>query len=547
MTRVEPHVGVPRALVPWAPREVALAVVSVVAVASPFLLVNHPPITDLPQQVAQIRLFGEAWRDPAAGYAIQWTSPNRLSYVLLGAGWALFGPEHAGRAALIGLGVLWAVAAHAVARRRGRPAEAAVVASLLFFNHTTYWGFLSFSCGLPAFVLLVHVADRAGSPPSWRDRARLAAVVLLLWLAHALWLAAGLVWLAVSTLAARGPRATVSRLVTVSPVVAWAALWNARQDGGTIAGASWGDLAARLRLERWIETTLGGLRGPFEDVVFAALAAWLLLGALAAATSGRGPARTPGPGEPPGPRGWDRPLLGAAALLAAGALVLPEGTRGTIAFAARWLPMAAFLAVLAVPAAPARVRAAVKWLVPAGALAFAAWTGAAWRTFERTELTGLDESLAALPEEPRVLGLDFVKDSAIVRGRPFLQTFAEAQVRRGGELAFTFAVHPSSLVVLAAGRRESWTPNLAWNPERVRRDDADAFDHVLVNALDDASHARWATALGLSPVTTRGRWRLQRVERPRDPLPPPPARPAAPPAPAPAEPAGDDSPERRRS
>jgi hypothetical protein len=105
-----------------------------------------------------------------------------------------------------------------------------------------------------------------------------------------------------------------------------------------------------------------------------------------------------------------------------------------------------------------------------------------------------------------------------VRGRPFLQTFAWAQVLHGSPLAFTFAVFPSSLVRTPKAAPAPWTPNLEWYAERVRREDLGWFDVVLVNAADDAAHARLAASLALTPVTRSGRFRLYRTPPP----PPPP-------------------------
>lgn len=489
-------------------RDLALAAVSLVAVALPFLVVRYPPVADLPQQAVQIRLLLDAIGDPSAPYAVEWLSPNRLSYAVLGGAWLLFGPEHAGRLAMVAIGALWVTAAHVLARRRGRPAEAAVLASVLFFNHATYWGFYSFALGLPAFVLFLDLADRAPDRLSWRDRLALLGAALFLFLAHALWLAAGLVWLGVSSLLFRGVRASLSRAVTVAPLVAWAAGWSATLEGTVLdAPPVWRDVRARAGTEWMVDATLGGLAGEVERWVVAVLVAWVAAGALAWAASPR--AR------------WDRTLAAAALLFAAAALVLPDKTHNTIRFAQRWMPVAAFFAVLAVPARPwaaaaaGRRRRALAAVLACGiALAFSLRTAHAWRDFERHELSGLDQALAALPERPRVLGLDLVKGSEVVRGRPFLQTFAYAQLLRGGSLAFTFAVFPSSLVGLRDARPEPWTPNLVWNPENVRRADALHFDFVLVNGSDDAAHGAIARRLSLGAVTTQGRWRLYRVSPP---------------------------------
>jgi hypothetical protein len=50
---------------------------------------------------------------------------------------------------MVSLALLWTVAIHWLAFRRRRPAAAAVLASALFFNRTTYWGFYSFEMACP--------------------------------------------------------------------------------------------------------------------------------------------------------------------------------------------------------------------------------------------------------------------------------------------------------------------------------------------------------------------------------------------------------------
>jgi hypothetical protein len=492
-------------------RDLAVAAAAIAAVAVPFLAVRHAPIADLPQQVAQVRLLSEAWSGPSAPYRVEAVSPNRLSYALLGGAWLAFGPEHAGRVAMLAVGVLWIAAALALRRRLGRPREAVLAAAVLFFNHTTYWGFYSFSLGLPAFVLFLLGAEAAFARPTWPRRAALAGAALVLLLAHVLWLAAGAAWLVVAAAALRGPRAALCGLAVVAAPLAWAWRWSATLRGSALDGpAAWTDPALRLRAEWLVDATLGGLRGSFEAAVAGALAAWLVGGAVRAARARRRARALGHLAVPPAARDrWDPPLAIAAALLAAGALLLPESTHNTIRFAARWLPMAAFLAVLAAPA-PARRGAVGVALAAALAAGVASRTAGAWRAFERAELSGLEESLAALPPFPRVLGLDLVKESEVVRGRPFLQTFAWAQVARGGGLAFSFAVFPSSLVRWRGWRPEPWTPNLVWHGERARREDAEHFGFVLVNA-GEARHARVAEELGLAPVTAGGRWRLYRV------------------------------------
>src|SRR5262245_39040015 len=76
----------------------------------PFLYVRFPPITDLAQHAAQIRLFLTALADPEGAYRIQWLTPYSAVYAVLGAAWALSTPVNAGRLAVLALGVLWTLA-----------------------------------------------------------------------------------------------------------------------------------------------------------------------------------------------------------------------------------------------------------------------------------------------------------------------------------------------------------------------------------------------------------------------------------------------------
>ena len=62
----------------------ALSSLSALLVLVPFFVVTFPPITDLPQHLAQVRLFGEALADPGGPIEIQWWTPYSLPYALLG-------------------------------------------------------------------------------------------------------------------------------------------------------------------------------------------------------------------------------------------------------------------------------------------------------------------------------------------------------------------------------------------------------------------------------------------------------------------------------
>jgi hypothetical protein len=478
---------------------IAVALLSCALVAMPFVFVRFPPITDLPQHVAQIRLFGEALTDPSTIYTIQWFTPYSLCYAVLAFFWALVPPAEVGRCAMLFLAVAWAGAVHAIAARRGRSATRAMLASLLTFNLALYWGFLSFVFGWVVFAFWLDVTSRASADRfGWRDAGGHLAAALLLYFTHVLWLACGLAWLAAMAVRRRLPmRAMALRAASVTPVVLATALWYPHlARSGFVSETMWATpIYSRISFNWLVDGTLGGLRGAAEPVALGFILAWLALSAwqhreqLATVVDG------------------ELALLGG--FLLAGALVLPDKQMNTIYFAVRWLAPAMVALLLALP--PPRLPHSIARIATVGLLAvFSATTAVGWTRFERFELSGLGEALAGLPETPRVLGLDFVKESTVLKGRPFLQTFAYAQVVQGGRLNFSFAGFAPSLVVYRGRLGVPWTIGLEWFPETVRAEDFRHFDVALINA-SDAAHRLLAERAPIAPVTKSGRWRLYRT------------------------------------
>lgn len=488
-----------------------LAAAVAVLLAIPFLVVTFPPITDLAQQTAQIRLFVDAVTHPETPYRVQWLNPNGLSYLVLGLSWALFPPLAAGRLAMLGIGLSWVAALFLLARRRGRPLSAVVLASLFFFNHVVVWGFYSFAIGLPVFVLWLLLTSRDPERSPRADLLLHAGGGLLLYLAHALWFAAGGSWLVVWGLVSRWPPGVwVRRLGSQVPVVALGVAWFLRVSETSFSTpALWRTLPwQRLAPSELREAVLGGIQGPLEGIVLLVVLGWLLLALVGG--------RLPGPARREGSPGVDRMLLAAAVLFALLYLLLPDKYTSTIQFAQRWLPAAAAFAVLAAPPLPVRpLLARASALVLLAAFSFG--VAATWIGFEREELAGLEASLEALPEGSRVLGLSFLKSSPRIYGAPFIQTFAYAQVAKGAELNFTFALFPSSLVVYDEVPERPWAEGLEWFPENASGPDLAYFDYVLASG-SQPTHQAIAARPELVPVQDQGAWRLYRVVSP-----PPPA------------------------
>ncbi len=473
-----------------------LAALSCLLVSLPLLVVKFPPITDLPLLAGQIDLLSQALEQPAGPYRIQWWAPNNLSYLIMAISWGIAGARDAGRLAVILIGILWISSLHYLSWRRRRPAGSAMLAGLFFFNHGLYYGFLSFAVGWPAFVLWLAINTRRRTRAfGRRDAIKLLAGATLLYQSHALWLAAGLVWLTLDSLVARRPaRDLAMRLICVLPLLLAVAIWYPSLGAsGFTSPTLWGPAPlARLSPRLWMDSALGGLRGITEPVLLAVLVAWWLL-ALRQQRSRL-------------PELVDRRLLAGAALFVVASLLLPARFSNTIQFASRWLPPGLALLALALPAP--ELRGMFRRGFPAVLLAvLCITTAAAWATFERRELTGLHDALAALPEKRRLVGYDFLHSSSVVKSFPFFHMPAYAQLYRHAELHFSFADHATSPVVFKALPRR-----IAYTPGRIRPSDLRHYDYALIGAVPEF-HRRLEAEGALAPRTMEGRWRLYQVKK----------------------------------
>ncbi len=465
----------------------------------PILLTPFPPSTDLPQHIAQVRLFKEALANPAGPYVIQWAAPNTLIYWLLLGLWALLPVEFIARAALILIVLAWVTSIHWLAMKKGRSQAAAVAASLLVFNQSFYWGFLNFLVGFPVFVIWFKLVSDDARRITWKRWTALAVMSFLLYGSHALWVAAGGVVLVLfGVLQKIRPRVLLLRISTMVPVGIVAMIWYpnmsaARSGAGFDVAAHWAPFFDRLG--SFLDAAFGGVRGPVETVAFVFVLLWAGLSIYQNAARLRTQV--------------DRDLLAVALFFAAVVLVFPDKFANTIFFSSRWFPAAMVFLLLALPA-PRLRGVSVKAVALAVAAVFFLNATFFWRKYDRVELSGFRESLDSIPASSRVLGLDLVKESEFIKGRPFLQIFAYAQVYHGGELSFSFAEHYSGLVAYRIKRESKWTPGLDWHASKVKRSDFTSFDFVLVGG--DATDFGILGKFGeLAPVTATGNWRLYRI------------------------------------
>ena len=489
-----------------------IAVLAAGCVVLPLATVVYPPISDLPQHLLQIRLAQETLTGVDGTYRIQWLAPYGMAYLPLALGWLVAEPVAAGRMGVACLLALWVLALHRLASVRQRPVASALLASALATGFSLYWGFLPFLGGFPWFLWWLHRTARSESEPertvNAREIAVLAALATALYLTHAHWFAMAGLWLAFSGLRARMPvRLQLLRGLALIP--------------GALLGVSWlgvvrvMGLDSTLRwvsnpLQRWapgelVASIVGGPRGLGRELLLAFLLAWLGLGLFAWFRRRS---------EPRAEAAIDRRLLWAGLLMIAVASFSPEYYL-SLWSAKRWWAPGVALIVLGGPVPWGQGgshRASLAWGVVAASV-LALWTTLAvvtWRRFERNELAGLSESLAALPQRSRILGLDYVGRSRIFEGRPFMHDFAYGQALKGGSSNFSFASFPASPVIVRQVQPQPWTMGLEWFPGRVRQSDFQYFDYVLVNA-SLARLEEFPRRAPLEPVTQTAPWRLYRV------------------------------------
>lgn len=479
------------------------------AVAFPVATGRYPPILDLPQMLAQVDLAAAVVRGEAPEMELRWLSPNKIAYPVLALARWLGGDAWGPRLAVFAVLALGVAGIFLFARRRGRAPEAALLATVWLWSGSLYVGLFHFVLGLLPGLYWLDELTRPRPGGARRLALRAAVGAWLLYLAHALWLAAGLLFLPLALLAQRAPRAEwLARLVGVAPVVALALAWYPSLERG-----GWGTstLAAAPLLERLgspaaiVATFLGGLRGPVEAWLLAALALWVGTG-LAAAWRQR---RHPAVGSRAEPAATvDHALLATGGALALFALLAPESFGDTALFGRRWAWFAGLLIVLGAPPPPlgARLRRALAALVVA---AFAVVTWSVWAQTDRRYLGGLEPLLAAIEPADRVLGLDTVGPPPGLWVPVLRHAGAWAQVERGAEVGFSFAEVPTSLVVYRGlPVRRGWTAWLHNQPERLLDRDLEHFSKVLLAASPADQAAFRARFAGFEPVVSRGPWTL---------------------------------------
>jgi hypothetical protein len=469
--------------------EIAFALLAVFA-AAPLWLVPYPPLQDLPQHLAAIRILHDH-ADPALGFAryfeVELGRTQYLAYYLLVHLLAYpFGVELANRLVLTAAVVGTPYALRALLRALGRDERHALFGLPLAWNAHLILGFLNFVAAIPLAFAGLALACRQRAEPSWRRGTLLAFLLLATFYTHVVpfaFLALG----AALVLAGTPIRDTIRRAWPLLPAAAAAILWAFTSPAGqsTVAAATQGDhgRGPATQFAPWARSLqeapmwLTDVVHTFDGVRL--LVAWGLL-ALLAITWGAGAE------VDHSPRGrlalaLTRRIGLLAPLAALAYFVAPVSHDWIWPINARFPLLALMFLPVVLP--PLRgMRAGLLFTAVAFTAAFSfAQVSRAFVQFDE-EVDALDAAIDAIPPGQRVAGLIFDRGSKAVRFSPFLHSVAWVQARKGGAVMFTFADFPQSPVRF----RESMRPprvgaRWEWLPERVDpRRDLDWYDYVLV-------------------------------------------------------------------
>ncbi len=497
--------------------EALFAIVAVCAVV-PLWAVHHPPIQDLPQHMAAIRVLG-SYGDPDLAFTqyftIDLTRTQYLAYYLAAIvlSWP-FGVLAANKILITASIVGTPYAMRMLLRSLGADERLALFVIPLTWNAHLILGFMNFVAAIPLALVGLALAVRLRGAFTRRRAIVLGAVTLICFYTHVVPFA--FLGLGAAVIAIGGSwRDTLRRWLPLVPAALAALIWTRLSPAGesTLSAASGGGargnavfvpaMQAVSEIPSWLTDVLNGT---LDDELLVAFAIALLLAAVA----GRGgDARST---ELPAPDLRRRVAL-LSPLAALLYFVTPASYDWIWPINARFPLLAIVFAIPALPRQRGWLGAIVLSAVIAIGVASSAEVTRAFTAFDEDEVGALDDAIAAMPKGARVAGLIFDRGSREVKFSPFIHSVAWVQAENGGAVMFTFADFPQSPFTFREDHRPPRVPpRWEWMPQAVdpARDLA-WYDYVLVRG----GPGRIATERGaFEQIFTRGPWSVWRRVHP---------------------------------
>ena len=453
------------------PLFVALALLA----SAPVWIVRYPPLQDLPDHLATIRVL-HSFHDPAFGFDRELTAsfretPYMAYYFVVDALSYLFGVRGANvvvmSASLAGIPLALA----AFLRRTGRDPRAALLAIPLLYNAMWMLGLLPFTAGMALFFAALAAAATHVEELSRRSALVFGGVTVLLLVTHLIPFA--LFGLALPTLLPwRDLRRTFRAALPTAPALALLAWYAVFTQTGEVLRQ--GDPApappAAAILGRAYSWTTNILSGSADEYAFIAFA--LLVFAAFALGGPHKPAR-----------------LGRLFFLVPMACFLlmfltPDGHGGIMLLSQRFPILLLYSLIPCVPW-PSTRRLGLGFTAAAAAIAVAAivTVAATFIRVEARELGDFDGALAAMEPRKHVAGLIYDANSSIVRSVAFVQFVSYYQLEKGGVVEYSSFGKVHNPIGFQPGREPPTgaPPALDLIPTHIRMDQLyPYFDYVLV-------------------------------------------------------------------
>lgn len=491
----------------------------------PLWVTLRPPIQDLPQHVAAVRVLA-SFSDPSFRFQDYFEltlgkTQYLTVYLLALPAVKLLGPAVATKAVLTLSLVATPVASLRLLRAlRLEPCLACLSLPLVFNVHVAY-GFLNFVAGIPMLLWGLALAVELRQTPTLKRQVWLGTTLLICFLTHVVPFA--LLSLSVLFLTPLNPRACWRQAGLLAPSAVAAGIWLLASPAGKVVsslgqtvssmplGSTHLPFGTALRiLPDWLlHLTTGDSDGR-------QLAIWLLiLLALAAlAVAFPQPERDAPIDSPERTARLPVPTVERAIVMLLVPLsmlayfTLPNG------FGFIW-PICQRFPVLALLLCANLVGRAPRWAAgPAAALCIGLSVQSGYehallfRQAGESAYRGFDEVIERIPRGSRVATLIFERQIEGLQLSPLMHAAGWVQAERGGMVMFTFAEFPSSPFTYRPDRRPPPVPpRWEWGPDRVVPDrDLGWYDYCLVQGWSGSLEA----SRRFTEVVRRGRWSLWR-------------------------------------
>jgi hypothetical protein len=466
----------------WTLVFIALSTVSV----WPIFSVEHPPLQDLPQHLAAVRVLRDH-PDLALGqyFDIELSRTQYLTYY--GLVWLLsyvFGIGLANKLVLAAALVALPWSLVSLLRALGRDPRLAVFAFGLTYNAHLVLGFFNFVAALPLMFWGIAWAEQLRRRYSRASEIGLAVLLVVCFYTHVVPFAFCALGMAL-VMIGDGFVLTLRRGFVFVPAAVCALVWlgSTPAGGATLAATGGTDAdkkptfatvsAALKDLPSWLTDVLHGPRDEELLVAWGALFFVVLaLGMRRAGLPGAPPPRTStgsisiSPDGELSVRAYRVALLSPLAAVAY--FIAPTSYDWIWPISARFPLIALLFAIVLLPSPRGFFGSAT--LAAAGFVAFLGFTDVsrAFANFEREEVGPIERALAVIPEGERVAGLIFERGSREVKFSPFIHYAALYQAHKGGAVMFTFADFPQSPFRFKDDNRPPRVPpRWEWTPERI--------------------------------------------------------------------------------